>query len=277
MIDLHLHTHHSDGTWSPRELVEHAAKIGMKHIAITDHDTVAGVAEAIDAAGARLEVIPAVEINTVYDDAQGLGHDVHILGYFIDTANTELEAVLARQKAARAEHVLDCIELVSSSGIKITLADVQACAGKGAVGKAHLTEAIVRAGGAEDLTAAYQKYMVRTSPYFAQRKSVAPLEAVQAIKAAGGIPSIAHPGKEAHVIPLIESLAEQGLMGIEAFHRVHNLSLLRKYLRYAGRHKMLVTGGSDCHGPYQQFQSMMGTISVPPEVLTTLKKARFQL
>jgi predicted metal-dependent phosphoesterase TrpH len=135
----------------------------------------------------------------------------------------------------------------------------------------------VRAGGAEDLTAAYQKYMVRTSPYFAQRKSVAPLEAVQAIKAAGGIPSIAHPGKEAHVIPLIESLAEQGLMGIEAFHRVHNLSLLRKYLRYAGRHKMLVTGGSDCHGPYQQFQSMMGTISVPPEVLTTLKKARFQL
>src|ERR1700733_12794801 len=196
MIDLHLHTHHSDGTWSPRELVEHAVKIGMKHVAITDHDTVAGVSEAIDAAAGRLEVIPAVEINTVYNDDQGNGHDVHILGYFVDTQNTELGAVLARQKAARARHVLDCIELIATSGIHITLEDVQACAGMGAVGKAHITEAIVRAGGAEDLTAAYQKYMVRTSRFYAQRESVAPLEAVKAIKAAGGIPSIAHPGKE---------------------------------------------------------------------------------
>jgi len=274
MIDLHLHTHHSDGTWSPADLVAHAKKIGMKYIAVTDHDTVAGVDEAVEAAGGLIEVIPAVEINTVFCDQDNVNHDVHILGYFIDTSSDALNHVLARQKAARAQHVLDCIELVAKAGVNINLADVQACAGKGAVGKAHITEAIVRAGGAADLTAAYQKYMVRSSPFYAQRKSVAPLEAVKAIKAAGGIPSIAHPGKEAHVIPLIESLAEQGLMGIEAFHRVHTLGLLRKYLRYASKHKMLVTGGSDCHGPYQEFQSMMGTISVPPEVLTALKKAR---
>jgi len=274
MIDLHLHSHHSDGTWSPRELVDHAVKIGMKHIALTDHDTVAGVGEAIEAAGSRLEVIPAVEINTVFCDPLGQSHDVHILGYFVDTQNACLADVLARQKAARAQHVLDCIEKVAASGVKITLADVQACAGKGAVGKAHITEAIVRAGGAEDLTQAYQKFMVRTSPFYAQRKSVAPLDAVRAITAAGGIPSIAHPGKEAHVIPLIESLAEQGLRGIEAYHRVHTLSLLRKYLRLATRKKMLVTGGSDCHGPYKEFQSMMGTISVPPEVLRALQQAR---
>jgi 3',5'-nucleoside bisphosphate phosphatase len=274
MIDLHLHTHHSDGTWSPRELVEHAVKIGMKNIAITDHDTIEGVDEAIDAAAGRLEIIPAVEINTVFNDEEGAGHDVHILGYFIDTQNKDLGEVLARQKAARAKHVHDCIELVVASGVKFSAADVQACAGKGAIGKAHLAEAIVRAGGAQDVSEAYQKYMVRSSPFYAPRKSVAPLDAVRAIRAAGGIPSIAHPGKEQHVIPLIESLAEHGLMGIEAYHRVHTLSLLRKYLRYANRHAMLVTGGSDCHGPYQEYQSMMGTISVPPEVLKILKKAR---
>jgi len=274
MIDLHLHSHHSDGTWSPRELVDHAVKIGMKHIALTDHDTVAGVHEAIEAAAGKLEVIPAVEINTVFCDELGQSHDVHILGYFIDIENAQLNALLARQKAVRAQHVLDCIDKVAQSGVKITLADVQACAGKGAVGKAHITEAIVRAGGADDLTEAYQKFMVRTSPFYAQRKSVRPLDAVRAITAAGGIPSIAHPGKEAHVIPLIESLAEQGLRGIEAYHRVHTLSLLRKYLRYATRKKMIVTGGSDCHGPYKEFQSMMGTISVPPEVLRALQQAR---
>jgi 3',5'-nucleoside bisphosphate phosphatase len=273
MIDLHLHSHHSDGTWSPRDLVEYAVKIGMKHIALTDHDTVAGVGEAQEVAAGRLEIIPAVEINTIHQDQHG-AYDVHILGYFIDIENGELNAVLDRQKAARAAHVLDCIELVIASGVAITLEDVQACAGKGAIGKAHLTEAIVRAGGAPDLTTAYHKYMVRGSQYYAARKSVAPLDAVRAIRAAGGIASIAHPGKEAHVMPLIESLIDEGLQGVEAYHRVHGLALLRKYVRFAHKRDLLVTGGSDCHGPYEEFASMMGQISLPPEILTALKKAR---
>jgi predicted metal-dependent phosphoesterase TrpH len=280
MIDLHLHTHHSDGTWSPEDLVKYALKIGMKHIAVTDHDTTAGVAQAIEAAAGRLEIIPAVEINTIYTTDSQAGenaadsHDVHILGYFVDIENEDLQDVLSRQRAARAKHVLECIDLVIASGVPITLSDVEACAGKGALGKAHITEAIVRAGGAPDLTAAYHKYMVRGSRYYAQRRSVTPQEAVRAITAAGGIASIAHPGREPHVLPLIEVLKEDGLRGIEAYHRVHGLDLLRKYLRYAAKNKMLVTGGSDCHGPYEEFQSMMGQISLPPEILTELCKAR---
>ncbi len=276
MIDLHLHTHHSDGTWSPAELVEHAVKIGMKHIAISDHDTVNGIEEGLEAARGRLEIIPAIELNTIFQDDSGARHDVHILGYFIDKDNQELAAVIAKQKAARAEHVLDCIKLVTSSGVPITLEGVQECAGMGAIGKAHLTEAIVRAGGAPDLTAAYEKFMVRGSQFYADRKSISPFEAVAAIKAAGGIASIAHPGKEKHVIPLIEALREVGLGGVEAYHRVHSLPLLRQYLRFANKHKMLVTGGSDCHGPYQEFESMMGSISVPPEVLKNLRRAHLQ-
>ncbi|MFA6559291.1 MAG: PHP domain-containing protein, partial [Candidatus Obscuribacterales bacterium] len=208
MIDLHLHTHHSDGTWSPAELVEHAVKIGMKHIAISDHDTVCGIDEGLEAARGRLEIIPAIELNTIYKDEAGARHDVHILGYFIDKDNQDLAAAIAKQKAARAEHVLDCIELVRLAGVPITLEDVQECAGMGAIGKAHLTEAIVRAGGAPDLTSAYEKFMVRGSQFYADRKSISPFDAVSAIRAAGGIASIAHPGKEQHVIPLIEALKE---------------------------------------------------------------------
>lgn len=276
MIDLHLHTHHSDGTWSPAELVEHAVKIGMKHIAISDHDTVCGIDEGLAAARGRLEIIPAIELNTIYKDEAGASHDVHILGYFIDKDNQELAAAIAKQKAARADHVLDCIKLVTAAGVPITLEAVQECAGMGAIGKAHLTEAIVRAGGAPDLTAAYEKFMVRGSQFYADRKSISPYEAVAAIKAAGGIASIAHPGKEKHVVPLIEALQQVGLAGVEAYHRVHSLPLLRQYLRFANKHKMLVTGGSDCHGPYQEFESMMGSISLPPEVLKDLRRAHLR-
>ncbi|CAN5348254.1 PHP domain-containing protein [soil metagenome] len=273
VIDLHLHTHHSDGTWSPAELVEYAVKIGMKHIAISDHDTVSGIDEGLEAACGRLEIIPAIELNTIFQEENGARHDVHILGYYIDKDNQILASAIAKQKAARAAHVLDCIELVAAAGVSISLESVQECAGRGAIGKAHLSEAIVRAGGAPDLTSAYEKFMVRGSKFYADRKSISPYEAVAAIKAAGGIASIAHPGKEKHVIPLIEALHEAGLSGVEAYHRVHSEPLLRQYLRFAKDHKMLVTGGSDCHGPYEEFASMMGSIPLPPEVLENLRSA----
>ena len=269
MIDLHLHSHYSDGTWAPRNLVEHAVQIGMKHIALSDHDTVDGIDEALQAAAGRIEVIPAVEINTVE-----AGHDVHILGYFIDRHNRELEAVLDRQKLARSRHLEACIERIAASGVQITLESVHQCAGGnvGVLGRAHITEAIVKAGGAADITAAYEKYTRRGSPYYPERASVRPHDAILAILAAGGIPSIAHPGKEEYVISLIESLQKIGLLAVEAFHRVHSPELTAFYIDYASRKGLLVTGGSDCHGPYQEYPSLMGSIAVPPEVLSNLRK-----
>jgi predicted metal-dependent phosphoesterase TrpH len=269
MIDLHLHSHFSDGTWSPEELVEHAVKIGMKHIALSDHDTVDGIDEAIAAAAGRVEIIPAVEINTIE-----AGNNVHILGYFIDHHTNELDAVLAKQKAARHKHMLGRIASIQESGIKLTLEGVQACAGGaiGVLGTAHITEAIVQAGGAADLTEAWEKYLQRGSPYYVERQSVRPHEAIMAIRAAGGIPSMAHPGKESYVIPLIESLTRVGLMAVEAYHQVHSDELTNSYIEYAASRGLLVTGGSDCHGPYREFESTMGSIKVPEDVLTNLRK-----
>jgi len=271
MFDLHLHSHHSDGTWSPEELVEHAVSIGMKHIALSDHDTVSGIDEAIAAARGRVEIIPAIELNTIFCDEIGNSHDVHILGYFIDRECPELLAAISLQKQARAAHVLNCIKLVASAGVKITVDSVQECAGQGAIGKAHLTEAIVRAGGAPDVTSAYEKFMVRGSKFYADRHSISPFAAVTAINKAGGIASIAHPGKENHVIPLIESLREQGLGGIEAYHRVHSPNLVEQYVLMAKRFDMVITGGSDCHGPFEEYASLMGSIVMPEEILSSLR------
>ncbi|MBS1953041.1 MAG: PHP domain-containing protein [Cyanobacteria bacterium SZAS-4] len=272
-IDLHLHTHHSDGTWSPTALVQHAISIKMKHIAITDHDSVEGINEAQDAANGRLEVIPGIEINTIFIHDSGKREDVHVLGYFIDPKNPELLNVLQRQQDARTRHVYDSIDAVAALGIDITADSVQRHAGIGSIGRAHITMAIVEAGGAKDVNEAWEKFMLRTSEHYVPRNSVSPVDAIRAINAAGGIASIAHPGKGAHIDALIMQLREEGgLAAIEAYHRVHSVKLVQHFIKFANKNDMLITGGSDCHGPFENYAPTVGSISVPQEVLTKMRK-----
>lgn len=247
----------------------------MKHIALTDHDTTGGIDEALERAGTKLEIIPAVEINTIYverniDDKPA--HDVHILGYFIDKENEALKKLLERQKLARQSQVERIIARVNENGYSLTLDGVAKCAGKGALGKAHISEAIVRCGASGDIMSAYENYLRRSGQYYIERESVSPFEAIEAIKLAGGLASIAHPGKGAHMKALLTELVESGLDGVEAYHRVHSLTLLKKYLRFAHDNNLVVTGGSDCHGPYREYASLMGCISIPGEVLTALQR-----
>ncbi|MBI2810218.1 MAG: PHP domain-containing protein [Candidatus Melainabacteria bacterium] len=273
-IDLHLHTHHSDGTWSPTALVNHAISISMKHIAITDHDSVEGIKEAEKAANGKLEIIPGIEINTIHINDSGKREDVHVLGYFIDPQNSDLLKVLQRQQDARTQHVYDSINAVAALGIEITADSVQRHAGLGSIGRAHITMAIVEAGGAKDVNEAWEKFMIRTSEHYVPRNSVSPLDAIRAINAAGGIASIAHPGKEAHIDALIMQLREEGGLGaIEAYHRIHSPELVGHFIEFANKHGMLITGGSDCHGPFEDYAPVVGSISVPPEVLQKLRKS----
>jgi predicted metal-dependent phosphoesterase TrpH len=270
-LDLHTHSHFSDGTWSPTELVNHAISLNMKHIALTDHDTTDGINEAIESAKGMIEIIPALEINTIHKLPDGRSEDVHILGYFIDKENKSLKQVLQKQQDARRVHVCETIEKVRSLGINLDMHGVQRFAGLGSVGKAHITQAIVAAGGAPDITSAYEQFMCRGSQHYVQRRSVTPQEAIQAINTAGGIASIAHPGQAAYIDELILALRDCGLQGIEAFHRVHSLERVRHFIRLAHRNNLVVTGGSDCHGPFEDFASTIGSISVPSEVLTNLR------
>lgn len=272
-IDLHLHSHHSDGTWAPQDLVEHAVKLKMKVIALTDHDSTDGVREAIDVAAGRLEIIPGIEINTIWKDPDGAVQDVHILGYYIDVNNENLKQILKRQRQARVDHLEECINLISGAGVPLTREKVQEFAGAGAIGKAHITKAIVNVGGAVDIHEAYERFMVRSSPYYAQRRSVSPFEAVAAIVRAGGVASIAHPGKGEKIRSLILELKEHGMQAVEAYHRTHSGDTVRSYIRFAHVNGLMVTGGSDCHGPYEGYQSTMGSISIPKDVMRALSKS----
>ena len=273
-IDLHLHTHYSDGTWSPSDLVEYAKKIRLSHIAITDHDTISGITEARDAAGAVLEVISGVEINTVSTKSDGTREDIHILGYFIDPREPALLKLLQRQCDARIDHARQCVERIASTGAPLTMSMVQRYAGKGAIGKAHLTQAIIDSGAAGSAVEAYEKFLVRGSEHFIDRSSARPEEAIAAINAAGGVASIAHPGKGEHMFELILKLKSSGLRAIEAYHRMHSVNRIRQYIRFANRNNLLLTGGSDCHGPFQNYPPTIGSISVPGDVLQKLRQAQ---
>lgn len=270
-VDLHLHTYHSDGSWSPSEVVANAIRLKLSAIAITDHDTVAGIEEARAAANGSLEIISGIEINTVLKQQDGSNKDIHILGYFIDAENSSLKAVMKRQQDARNRLVDEIIKKVQSCGINLTMADVRECAGNGSIGRPHITRAIVKVGGAKNLTAAYERFMTRTSPDYVPRHSIEPQEAIAAIRDAGGISSIAHPGKNQEIEPIILMLKECGLNSVEVFHRSHNLTTVKRYLKFAAAHGMLITGGSDCHGPSDGYPASIGTVSVSPEVVRNLK------
>ena len=272
-VDLHLHTHHSDGTWSPSDLVDYAQKMRLRHIAITDHDTVAGVEEAQRRAGDELEVIPGVEINTLWRDQSGQIKDIHILGYFINITNRTLLELLERQRAARKAHAVEYIRRIADSGVKITLEMVEKYAGIGAIGKAHLAQAVIDAGAAADATEAFEKFLTRGSEYYIERQSTTPQEAIDAINRAGGVASIAHPGKGDEIYSFILKLKRSGLRAVEAYHRIHSGNRVRQYVRFANRNGLLLTGGSDCHGPFRKHKPTLGTISVPAEVLDRLREA----
>jgi predicted metal-dependent phosphoesterase TrpH len=271
-VDLHLHSTHSDGNWSPSQLVAHAISIGMSVIALTDHDTVSGIAETIECASGKLEVIPAIEINTVWSDVSAISQDVHILGYFIDKENRMLLDLLEKQNQARDQQVEKLVQILVDDGMTISMDSIRKRAAGSPIGKMHVTQAIVEANGAVDVTDAYLKYYDRKSKYYVQRQSASPFEAIRVIQAAGGITSIAHPSHSADLTELIEELSNHGLDGIEVYHRTHKPAQVQHHLELARRLGLIVTGGSDCHGPWGEHNSLMGTISVPPDVVDSMKQ-----
>jgi 3',5'-nucleoside bisphosphate phosphatase len=270
--DLHLHTLHSDGSWSPEEVVQAAVQHGFKTIAITDHDTVAGIAAAqTRGAALGIEVIPGIEINSVYATSDGAYLDVHVLGYFIDVNCDQLHQVMQRQQEARHRLVRDTIERCNKVGIPLTIEHVQQCSGNGSIGRPHLARAIVKAGGAADVEKAFMRFMSRESNEFIPRNSVSPQEAIAAIQAAGGLSSIAHPGKSESMERVILDLKQVGLQGVESYHRSYSLKTVKHNLRLAAQHGLLVTGGSDCHGPSDGYPASIGSVKVPMDVVNNLR------
>ena len=270
-VDLHLHTHYSDGNWSPESLINRACELGFDTIAITDHDTTAALKESRELCANRIRLIDGIEFNTVAKNSAGKVKDIHILGYFVDPLNSKLQEACERQRNARIQQVEETVRIFQSKGHDISLDDVTRQAGKGSIGRPHICKAMLEKGITKEAQQAYRMLMNYDSEYRVERLSIHPEEAIAAIAAAGGVSSLAHPGKEIGIEMQIQQLREYGLNAVEVYHRSHTLSLIKKYLKIAAKNGLLATGGSDCHGPYENFPGSIGSIRLAPDIVQRLE------
>lgn len=270
--DLHLHTTASDGTLSPAETVEAAIRAGLTGIAITDHDTVAGVAEAVRSAQGRLRVVPGVEINT---DAQvdGRWREVHVLGYLLDPASPALDAELQTLRVARYERAQRIVERLAQLHLPVSFASVQRFAGGGPLGRPHIAQAMMEAGLVASVPEAFRLYLGLGRPAYVERYKLSPEEAVRLIHGAGGVAVLAHPGligDDSIIPPLIAA----GLDGLEARYPEHGRREAKRYAAMARRYDLVVTGGSDAHGPGFPGRAAIGEVRVPDKVIDQLAARR---
>jgi 3',5'-nucleoside bisphosphate phosphatase len=269
VIDLHLHTTASDGTLSPPELVHKARAAGLFTISITDHDTTAGCEAAREAArAAGLDLVPGIEISAVAD-----GRDVHLLGYFIDTASGSLRAFLDTQREERLRRVAEMGERLAALGVPVDVAPILASAARGrSVGRPQIASALLAAGYVTTRDEAFDRFLEYGGPAYVPRRGASPEDVIDIIHGAGGVASLAHPGVM-HRDELIAPLAGAGLDALEALHSDHDDAAEARYRDLARELGLLVTGGSDFHGEVQHRASRFGCLSMSAAELEDLRRA----
>ncbi len=269
-IDLHLHTTASDGSFTPEILIKKAKKIGFSAISITDHDTVDGLKEGFKIANRmEIELVPGIEMNTDYKDTE-----VHILGYYINYEDQLFLDKLVKLKEARYNRIKKMAKKLNSLGVKINFDEIVKLAQGGSLGRPHVAQIMVDNGYVNDWNEAFEKYIGRHASAYVERKKLTPKEAIQLIKEADGIPVIAHP-----ILirddELLYQLVNWGVRGVEVYHTEHTKNDSERYLRFAKDNDLLITGGSDCHGPKRKGRILLGDVKVPYYFLEELKKARY--
>ena len=275
MIDLHTHTTFSDGSLTPTRLVEEAAAVGLAAVAVTDHDTVDGLPEAL-AAGERLgiEVIPGVEINLEHDRVT-----MDMLGYFLAGAPTdELEHELAELRAYRDERNARMLGRLAELGLPLDPAALAAAAENGAVGRPHIGEAMMRRGYVSSMSEAFERYLGRGAPAWVDRRRLSMGRALKLLRASGALPVLAHPGlirtDAAGLNHVVRDAARAGLAGIECYYPLHDEDTVAACLSLARKYALVPTGGSDYHGsvkPKTRLGVGSGGRPVPDHVLMNLR------
>ena len=277
LIDLHTHSTASDGSASPSALLVMAKTMGLSALALTDHDTVAGIAEAATAAHRHgISFVPGVEISAEHDPGT-----MHILGLFINAECDTLTHVLRKYQQGRAERNSAMVAKLNQLGIQVTMAEWQKRA-SGTVGRPHLAGLLIEKGYVQGKQEAFAKYLAKGAAAYIDRLRLAPRAAIDAIHAAGGLAVLAHPVQlkyenHAQCERIVRGLSELGLDGIEAYHSDHNAQETRYFLDLARKHSLLPSGGSDFHGnvkPTIALGSGAGrNCRVPYEVFERLRDA----
>jgi hypothetical protein len=249
VIDLHTHSSASDGTETPAELVASAAAAGVEVLGITDHDTVAGWDEAADAARRHgMTLVRGIEISCAWRHSS-----IHLLGYLTDPDDGPLMAELARARDSRSTRLARMVALMAADGIPLTYAEVEAQVAPGATpGRPHIADALIANGTISHRDEAFREWLGDDSRYYVGHYAPEPIRAVELVRAAGGVPVIAHPFTRTRSggldDDLVERMREAGLVGLEAFHRDHGPAEIARATALADRLGLLLTGSSDYHG-----------------------------
>lgn len=284
-IDLHVHSNASDGTHSPAELFQIAARLGLEAISITDHDTTAGSQQAMTCERpASLAFISGVEISAEAPPHTNIKNGLHILGYGIDPYDSPLVETLETLKLARENRTRDIVQRLNELGIPLTLAEVDAEVGDATPGRPHVAKALVKAGFAENINDAFDRYIGNGAPACVGKKRLTSKQAVDLIIAAGGIPVLAHPcliKNNAEILEaLIDELCQLGLMGLEVYYPDHSPEDVERYLRITQAFGLLATGGSDFHGqliPEIELGRGRGDLYVPYALFEKLRQHQNQI
>lgn len=261
--DLHIHTTISDGLHTPAEIVGMALKIGLRVIAITDHDAIEGVAIARAAAcGSPLQVIPGVEISASLEETE-----CHVLGYFVDDGDASLVQQLALFRAARLDRLQTMLARLRALGMTLSWERVCELGGEGSIGRPHVARAMIEAGYVGDAKQAFERYLGRGKPAYVPRYKVTPVEAIRMIRAAGGLPVLAHPWELLGILP---DLVSEGLVGLEAYYAGYS-AIATNYLgQVAHEYGLLCTGGSDFHGLALSPNNILGSSNLPKACVQAL-------
>ncbi len=273
-IDLHTHSTASDGTMHPADLVKYAHRKGLSALAITDHDTIEGISEAI-AAGESLgiEVVPGLELSVKYCD-----HSLHLLGYLFDPRNEELLLALDRLQAGRRERNRKIILNLNRLGCSIQFKELQQSAGPGQNGRPHIARLMIEKKCVGTMDEAFEKYLGHGGLAYASRFVYGAGEAISLIQNAGGIAVLAHPlqleRSVDHLPHFVQQLRDMGLDGIEVYYPNHSRQFRKHLISLAEKLSLVLTGGSDFHGTIRPGTTLAGgkNVTVPPQLLVKMKE-----
>jgi len=273
-IDLHLHSTASDGQLTPGELLAQARQRRLSAVALTDHDTTAGLAEAAEAA-ARLgvEFVPGIELSAEHQPGV-----MHLLGYFIDPNNDDLQEVCRYLLRARRQRNERIIERLTELGCHLTMQQVLDLTTGEVVGRPHIARAMIAAGAAKNVKQAFTRYLTKGSPAYVSRDKLSAADAVAVVGRAGGVVALAHPVQlgcrnQAELELVIRRLTETGIHAIEVHHPDHQPEQTRLYMKLADRYGLAMVGGSDFHGPSNRNHRQGGfcKLRIPHEWLEQLR------
>jgi len=269
--DLHVHSTFSDGTLKPQLLIDKALNMGLTGISITDHDTFDGLQETIDyieTNSIKIDFVTGIELNTEPEEE---GNEVHILGYYIGYDNADFRDRLLEIRHQRKNRAVQMVAKLNDLGFKITFENVASLAGGDLIGRPHVAKAMVKAGYAENIDQVFEKYIEYGRPAYVKRYKFSPREAISLIKSSGGIAVLAHPGLIKNQT-LVGKYLNEGIEGLEVYYPQHSGRQTKDYLKLARENKLLVTGGSDYHGPgSSENRAQLGTSGIDKEMMLLIK------